>query len=142
MALHIFRDSFLGQGLRSITRPSWLQYPEEGDGHSHIIECTSKFEDSDGSIKIVNWYGETDPENPLNWSSIKKAWVVFVIGYYSFVVYMAAPIYSPGKDAFKQEFKVNPAESSLGLALYVYVTAPSVTHFTFPKLSAFRRIIA
>ncbi|KAE8141021.1 MFS general substrate transporter [Aspergillus pseudotamarii] len=119
MALQLFRDSSLGQGLRIIARPSWLQYPEERDGHSDIIECTSKIEDSNGDIKIVDWYGKGDPENPLNWSSTKKAWVVFVIGYYSFVVYMAAPIYSPGKEAFKHEFNVNPAESSLGLALYV-----------------------
>ncbi|KAE8308634.1 major facilitator superfamily domain-containing protein [Aspergillus transmontanensis] len=103
MALQLLRDSSLGQGLRTIARPSWLQYPEERDDHSEIVE----------------WYGEGDPENPLNWPSIKKAWVVFVISYYSFVVYMAAPIYSPGKDAFRHEFNVNPAESSLGLALYV-----------------------
>ncbi|OGM40898.1 hypothetical protein ABOM_010005 [Aspergillus bombycis] len=119
MALQLLRDSSLGQGLRTIARPSWLQYPEDRDGHSDDIEYISKFEDLNGNIKIVNWYGEGDPENPLNWSPIKKAWVVFVIGYYSFVVYMAAPIYSPGKDAFRHEFDVNPAESSLGLALYV-----------------------
>ncbi|KAE8382247.1 major facilitator superfamily domain-containing protein [Aspergillus bertholletiae] len=119
MALQIFRDSFLGQCIRTIARPLWLQYPEERHGHSDTAGHISKLEDLDGNITIVDWYGEDDPENPYNWSSTKKAWVVFVIGYYSFVVYMAAPIYSPGKDAFQHEFNVTPAESSLGLALYV-----------------------
>lgn len=43
------------------------------------------------------------------------------IGAYSFVVYMAAPIYTASENAFREEFGVNGAEGSLGLALYVYV---------------------
>lgn len=35
---------------------------------------------------------------------------------------MAAPIYVPGENAFRDEFGVNAAEGSLGLALYVYTS--------------------
>lgn len=110
------RESTIGQCLRPILNyPSWLQYensPVPGLEHrSH--------ENSEKPI-LVNWHPD-DPENPHNWPSFKKAFVAFVIGIYSFVVYMSAPIYTPGEDAFRDEFGVNAAEGSLGLALYVYV---------------------
>lgn len=46
--------------------------------------------------------------------------MAFVIGAYSFVVYMAAPTYTPSENVFREEFGANGAEDSLGLALYVY----------------------
>lgn len=72
-------------------------------------------------VMLVDWYSEDDVDNPMNWSQWKKAWVVLVIGLYTFVVYMAAPIYSPSVDAFMAEYGVNSAEGSLGLALYMFV---------------------
>ncbi|KAJ5967898.1 hypothetical protein N7501_004146 [Penicillium viridicatum] len=53
---------------------------------------------------------------PLNWSQVKKAFILFVIGIYSFVVYMAAPIIPRVRIAFIKEFGVNNSEASLSLA--------------------------
>ncbi|KAL3424927.1 major facilitator superfamily transporter [Phlyctema vagabunda] len=72
----------------------------------------------DGTI-VVDWYSADDPENPQNWTVKRKAFVLLCIASYSFVVYMGAPIYTPSIDEFKEEFNVDSAYASLGLALYV-----------------------
>lgn len=115
MPLQWLRDSFLGQCLRQLCMPSWLKYHEED------LQCQPTFAFHNEKTILVEWYSEHDEENPHNWSQLKKAFILFVIGIYSFVVYMAAPIYTPSEDAFIKEFGVNNAEASLGLALYVYV---------------------
>ncbi|KAJ5426135.1 hypothetical protein N7465_001205 [Penicillium sp. CMV-2018d] len=51
----------------------------------------------------------------------EEAFILFIIGIYSFVVYIAAPIYTPSEDASIKEFCVNNTEGSPGLALYIYV---------------------
>ncbi|CAG7983359.1 unnamed protein product [Penicillium salamii] len=108
------RDSFLGQCLRPLCKPSWLRYKEENLGYwQEYLQPESE------KTVPVEWYSENDEENPQNWSESKKAFVLFTIGIYSFVVYMAAPIYTPSENAFIDEFGVNNAEASLGLALYV-----------------------
>lgn len=115
MHLQWLRDSIVGQFLRQFCTPSWLKYNEEY--LQWQPECTFY----DEKTILVEWYPEHDEENAHNWSQPKKAFILFVIGIYSFVVYMAAPIYTPGENAFIEEFGVNNAEASLGLALYVYV---------------------
>lgn len=121
MTTECVRDSFIGQCLRQISnKPSWLKYDEE-----HIGCCPKeqerKYDDDSKNTILVDWYSDDDKENPRNWSQTKKAFVTSVIGAYSFVVYMSAPIYTPSENAFISEFGVNAAEASLGLALYVYV---------------------
>ncbi|OJJ78824.1 MFS transporter [Aspergillus glaucus CBS 516.65] len=113
MHLHCLRDSFLGQCLRQFWRPSWLKYPEED------LQWQPTFASNAEKTILVEWHSDHDEENPQNWSQLKKAFILLVIGIYSFVVYMAAPIYTPSEDAFIEEFGVNNAEASLGLALYV-----------------------
>ncbi|KOS36567.1 hypothetical protein ACN38_g12684 [Penicillium nordicum] len=132
MHLQWLRDSIVGQFLRQFCTPSWLKYNEEY--LQWQPECTFY----DEKTILVEWYPEHDEENAHNWSQPKKAFILFVIGIYSFVVYMAAPIYTPGENAFIEEFGVNNAEASLGLALYVlgYGTGP----LFFSPLSEIPRI--
>ena len=118
MPLGWLRDSFLGQVLRQLCKPSWLRYNEES-----LDYWQGKLHHESEKAIPVEWYSENDEDNPQNWSQPKKAFVLFTIGIYSFVVYMAAPIYTPSENAFIEEFGVNNAEASLGLALYVYVPA-------------------
>jgi DHA1 family multidrug resistance protein-like MFS transporter len=116
MPLQWLRDSFVGQSLRQFCKISCLKYNEE---HPHWHCFDNKALQDEKTIR-VEWSPD-DEENPHNWSPIKKAFVLFVIGAYSFVVYMSAPIYTPSENAFIEEFGVNNAEAALGLALYVYV---------------------
>lgn len=119
MLAEAVRDSFLGQTIRQVHIPSWLRYDEEQTEWQAPAKLSDPTHD-DGKPILVDWYGETDKEDPQNWSQLKKAFVLLVIGAYSFVVYMAAPIYTPSVNAFREEFNVNGAEGSLGLAIYVY----------------------
>lgn len=117
MPIQWLRDSFIGQTLRQLYKPSWLKYKEETpDYWQDTLHSLGE-----KKTTAVEWYSENDEENPQNWSNPKKAFVLFTIGIYSFVVYMAAPIYTPSENAFIKEFGVNNAEASLGLAIYVYV---------------------
>ncbi len=52
---------------------------------------------SDGAI-LVDWYATDDPENPQNWSSGKKAFVVAVLCIYTWTVYCAGPIYATAEE--------------------------------------------
>lgn len=95
---NLIRDSVTGQCLRLICKPSWLKYDEEQSDYEQ--QCDKLQHRHDDTI-LIEWYLENDKENPQNWSWAKKAFVAFVIGAYSFVVYMAAPIYTPSEDAFR-----------------------------------------
>ncbi|KAL4787692.1 major facilitator superfamily domain-containing protein [Aspergillus varians] len=133
MPIQWLRDSFLGQTLRLIYKPAWLTYrEEEADWQEKPIPLHNE------NTARVDWYSADDEENPHNWSQAKKAFVLTVIGTYSFVVYMSAPIYTPSAEAFIDEFHVNNAEASLGLALYVlgYGAGPML----FSPLSEIPRI--
>ncbi|KAJ5749186.1 uncharacterized protein N7511_010882 [Penicillium nucicola] len=114
MPLQWLRDSFLGQALRQFYKTPCLTYKEERHDRQDIEDKVLP----NRKTVLVEW-DTNDEENPQNWSSIKKAFVLIVIGAYSFVVYMSAPIYTPSENAFIEEFDVNNAEAALGLALYV-----------------------
>lgn len=73
---------------------------------------------SDGII-LVDWYTTDDPANPLNWSSGKRAFIVFLICAYTWVVYTASSIYAPSEQGVMKEFGVSPTNASLPLSLYV-----------------------
>jgi len=69
---------------------------------------------------LVDWYTTDDPENPQNWSSFKKGLVVFIIAFYTFVVYCAGPIYAASEGGgVLDHFGISPVAASLGLGLYV-----------------------
>ena len=118
MVCQWLRDSLLGQFLRLVHRSSCLTYQEEELQWQENFTSTLTSTEKDNVYK-VGWYSSDDEENPHNWSQFKKAFVLIVIGCYSFVVYLSAPVYTPSEDAFIKEFNVNNAEASLGLALYV-----------------------
>ncbi|KPI40070.1 Transporter mfs1 [Cyphellophora attinorum] len=74
---------------------------------------------SDGVI-LVDWYRTDDPENPKNWSSLKKSAVVFMLCFYTWTVYLAGPIWAASAESgLTDRFHVSPVAASLGLSLYV-----------------------
>ncbi|KAE8442949.1 hypothetical protein EG329_002487 [Mollisiaceae sp. DMI_Dod_QoI] len=72
----------------------------------------------DGII-LVDWYYTDDPDNPQNWSSVRKAAITFVIFLYTTVFCLFASIYTMSAAGVMERFGVNQVEASLGLALYV-----------------------
>ncbi|KAI1090377.1 major facilitator superfamily transporter [Rostrohypoxylon terebratum] len=72
----------------------------------------------DGTV-LVDWYYTDDPDNPQNWSNLRRAMVAVIICLYTFVVYTSSAIYTTSSEGVMEEFGVNATEASLGLALFV-----------------------
>jgi hypothetical protein len=43
---------------------------------------------TDDGVILIDWYATDDPENPQNWSSLKKGIVVFILCLYTWTVYL------------------------------------------------------
>ncbi|SPO24075.1 related to FLR1 - Putative H+ antiporter involved in multidrug resistance [Ustilago trichophora] len=84
--------------------------------------------DSQDNHIIVEWYSDSDPENPRNWSSKKKAFVTFLIGLLTFGVYSGSAIYTPSIPGVMDEFNVGLTKATLGLSLFIlgYAVGPLV----------------
>ena len=72
-----------------------------------------------GGINLISWNSPTDPDNPYNWSSIKKDWISLVILLYTFTVYIGSSLYIASVPDIVQIFGVSDVAASLGLSLYV-----------------------
>lgn len=70
-------------------------------------------------ITLVDWYSTDDPENPQNWSSKKKFFVVLQIYLYTLAVYIGSAIITPSQPFIEAQFGVKPEVASMGLSLYV-----------------------
>ncbi|KIW18649.1 hypothetical protein PV08_02938 [Exophiala spinifera] len=75
---------------------------------------------------IVDWYGPDDPDNPQNWSTLKKTWVTFEICLLTFSVYIGSAIYTAGIQDVSRVFGVSRVAATLGLTLFVlgYAVGP------------------
>ncbi|KAL8738202.1 MAG: hypothetical protein Q9181_000973 [Wetmoreana brouardii] len=68
---------------------------------------------------VVDWFGENDPENPMNWSTFKKVFVTFEICFLTFSVYIGSAIYTAGTESIMHDFGVSQVKATLGLTLFV-----------------------
>ncbi|KAI9430831.1 putative caffeine resistance protein 5 [Lactarius indigo] len=68
---------------------------------------------------LVDWYGPTDPDNPQNWSSWRKAWVVFQACFLTFAVYLGASVYTAGISDITSEFHVSNVAGVAGITTFV-----------------------
>ena len=72
----------------------------------------------DGNI-LVDWYTTDDPENPQNWSNLKRGSVALLICLYTFAVYTGSAIYTSSELGVIEKFGISPTNASLPLSLYV-----------------------
>ena len=133
------RDTPARQFLRLLSFKSYLCYPEESPGFqpppfATVSEApvTKETEEVLPKLEItrtlsqkgltdaivVTWY-ENDQDNPRNWSTVKKSWVMVVISLYTFVVYCTASIIVPTAEAVMQKYSVSVYVAELGLSMYV-----------------------
>ncbi|KAE8400578.1 major facilitator superfamily domain-containing protein [Aspergillus pseudonomiae] len=99
------------------TQPAQHYLSSRLDLESTRALCINEPEDQ---YVIVDWYGATDPANPLNWPKRKKIVVYFIILYISFAVYMSGSIYAAAQSDVEEVFGVSATVSSLGIGLYVF----------------------
>lgn len=60
-----------------------------------------------------------DPQNPRNWSRLKRFFVTFEICFLTFSVYIGSAIYSAGIITVMESFGVSQVAATLGLTLFV-----------------------
>jgi uncharacterized YccA/Bax inhibitor family protein len=58
-------------------------------------------------------------QNPQNWSSAKKAWVMFQTCLLTFTIYVGSAIYTAGIPGITAEFHVSTVAATVGLTLFV-----------------------
>lgn len=86
-----------------------------------ISQTGEKVDDiSSNDFIIVDWDGDDDPDNPLNWPLPYKVFFIFEIGILTAFVYMASAIYTPGVDEIKEKFNINGTLAVLPLTLFVF----------------------
>lgn len=75
---------------------------------------------------LVDWYGDDDPENPLNWSLGRKCFVVGCLCLITVSVYAGSSIFTPGLMEAMQVWQVGRVPATLGLSSFVlgYAVGP------------------
>lgn len=88
------------------------------DQHENAEKPPESMED-DSDPYLVDWNGPNDPDNPLNWSMRRKAFVTGLLCLLTFSVYMGSAIYTPGVELVAEYFGVGTVTATLGLTLFV-----------------------
>ncbi|KAF8497445.1 putative caffeine resistance protein 5 [Russula emetica] len=68
---------------------------------------------------LVTWHGPDDPENPMNWSRVKKCWVMFQLCFLTFSVYFGSAVYTAAVPGVAEHFHVSHVAATLGLTLFL-----------------------
>ncbi|KAJ1025949.1 hypothetical protein NDA16_002575 [Ustilago loliicola] len=116
--LDVERALCCAQGTNTVARV--VSNAQDAFAQEKTISSSSTLAKTDDEHIIVGWYGDSDPENPRNWSSKKKAFVTFLIGLLTFGVYSGSAIYTPSVPGVMEEFNVGLTKSTLGLSLFVW----------------------
>ncbi|KAK6463716.1 multidrug resistance [Scheffersomyces coipomensis] len=149
MHYRFLRDSFIGRMTYHLSKHKYFAHPEEypeyvipqkylaDDLKAREFEKTEDIEieiprdssesSSDSSINTINrqgkivvdWEGDDDPENPVNWPFYQKGFFIFEIAFLTTVVYMGSAIYTPGVTQIMADFNVGQTTATLPLSLFV-----------------------
>ncbi|KAI0884383.1 MFS general substrate transporter [Annulohypoxylon maeteangense] len=69
---------------------------------------------------IVDWDGPDDPENPLNWSGLKKGLHIAYVSLFVLYANLAATMFAPGASALAKEFHItNSTVATFTVSIYV-----------------------
>ncbi|KAK1573273.1 major facilitator superfamily transporter [Colletotrichum navitas] len=83
---------------------------------------------------IVDWDGPDDPENPLNWSPLKKWGNITLLSIITFNIPLASTMLAPGVPQILDEFNTQN-ESSATFVVSVYVLGLAIGPLILPPLS-------
>ncbi|KAF6528707.1 hypothetical protein HZS61_000019 [Fusarium oxysporum f. sp. conglutinans] len=71
-------------------------------------------------VTIVNWDGDLDPENPLNWPNSRKFINCFLVSISCFLAPLASSVLAPGVPALMKEFEASSSVlASFVVSIYV-----------------------
>jgi uncharacterized YccA/Bax inhibitor family protein len=58
-------------------------------------------------------------KNPMNWSQVKKTWVMFQLCFLTFSVYFGSAVYTAAVLGVAEHFHVSRVAATLGLTLFL-----------------------
>lgn len=92
---------------------------------------------------LVDWNGESDPDNPQNWRMPRKAFVTALLCLLTVSVYMGSAIYTPGVELFASWFGIGVVPATLGLSLFVfgYGLGPMIGFSAASEIPAIGRLL-
>ncbi|RDW74892.1 caffeine resistance protein [Coleophoma cylindrospora] len=90
-----------------------------GSGDVQTLDQGDSGHEKPTGVRLVDWYGPNDQENPQNWSAGRKLLVTFQICVLNFGIYIGSSIYTPGELSIIKEFGVSEVVATLGLSLFV-----------------------
>lgn len=92
---------------------------EKGPGSNSLLQRAAAYEKPDDP-NIVWWDGPDDPQNPRNWSSLKKNVNVGLVSLLCFITPVASAMFAPGVPKVMQDFHSNNDElASFVVSIYV-----------------------
>lgn len=119
-ALDAKSDQSLSSGLEHPNLPSKSGHPDveklESPTSRDAVFASSQDEHDQS---IVDWDGDEDPENPMNWPIGRKIWMSTVAAGTTFIVSIASSVWSEDVDVTAKEFGVSREVTILGVSLYV-----------------------
>ncbi|KAJ4397641.1 hypothetical protein N0V93_001874 [Gnomoniopsis smithogilvyi] len=75
---------------------------------------------TDNDPNIVWWDGDDDPENPYNWSRLRRVSICILISLLTFVTPLASSIFAPGVPQLMADFRSDSSElASFVVSVYV-----------------------
>lgn len=83
---------------------------------------------------IVNWESPDDPENPLNWSSARKTFVIAVVSALAFDVSLVPTIFAPGVPLLLKEFH-SESTTLASFSVSAYIIPFAISPLVFAPLS-------
>ncbi|KAG7571210.1 hypothetical protein FFLO_00883 [Filobasidium floriforme] len=83
-----------------------------------IVDQTDVLDQLD-PLTVVDWYDDNDPDDPYNWSMLKKCFVAGQIMLMTFAVYGGSSIYTSSIPGIMERFNVGVVTGTAGLSLYV-----------------------
>ncbi|CAO1627138.1 unnamed protein product [Parajaminaea phylloscopi] len=129
--MNLFHETAFGQTIRFLTAGRAFRHLEDRPGFQPPLCAPDEKRASTASTSksptqtptpapTVSWYGDEDPENPLNWPRAYKVAVTFTICIMTTAIYMGSSIFAPGIADFAQDRGTTNTVSALAIALFVW----------------------
>lgn len=83
------------------------------------VEADSAHGPATRTVTAQDWSGPDDPENPQNWSLLKRCMHVFPIAFLAFAVTASSSIITPSTPEIAEHFHVSRTAAILSLSLFV-----------------------
>lgn len=101
----------------------------DGSGHPHMSDAdlektvtqntSSAHQPATRTVTAQDWSGPDDPENPHNWSLLKRCLHIFPIAFLSFAVTAGSSMITPSTSEIAEAFGVSRTVAILSLSLFV-----------------------